>query len=47
MSENYGSGTTGTGFLIKNSGSGWKNRNEVGKNPVPVPASSKSNPVEA
>ena len=40
-------GTTGTGFVITNSGFGWKNRNEVGKNPVPVPASSKCNPVVA
>ena len=36
VSENSGSGTTGTGFVITNSGSSWKNRNEVGKNPVPA-----------
>ena len=47
VSENSGSGTTGTGIVFKNSGSGWKNPNEVGNNSVPVPASSKCNPVVA
>ena len=47
VSDNSGSGTTRTGFVITNSGSGWRNLNEVAKNPVPVFASSKCNPVVA